>query len=76
MSREKIQILRERGLLPRDSDWRPVEGEFSLQLSPTQAVVLVEFFCRCFGMMAHDFLHLVLIELGIGLHHLHPDKLL
>ncbi|RLN03087.1 hypothetical protein C2845_PM13G09770 [Panicum miliaceum] len=41
-----------------------------------EAVVLAEFFWHSFGMAAHGFLHLVLHELGIGLHLLYPDGLL
>jgi hypothetical protein len=39
-------------------------------------VVLVEFFHYGFGMLAHGFLCLIVHELGIGLHHLHPNGLL
>jgi hypothetical protein len=64
------------GLLPPHSRWRSTVGEFSSQPTPTKAVTLAEFYRRGFGMPAHDFLHSVLRELSIRLHHFHPEGLL
>lgn len=76
MSGEKIRILEEKGLLPRDSGSRPAVGEILPRPDPFQAVVLAEFFHRGFSMPAHGFLRSVLQELGIRLHLLHPDGLM
>jgi hypothetical protein len=68
MSVEKIGNLEEKGFHPRDSDSSPATREILPRLVPLEAAMLAELFRSGFGMLPHDFLHLVLRELGIGPH--------
>ncbi|RLN28352.1 putative retrotransposon protein [Panicum miliaceum] len=76
MSGAKIRLLEGRDLLSPLSRWRPAVGELFPRPTPDEAVTLAEFHRWGFGMPAHDFLRSVLPELGIRLHHLHPEGLL